>query len=297
MIDRKLTIFRTAAALRNFTETAAALGMTQPNVTHQLARLEEELGVRLFLRDGRRVVLTAAGKALEAECGQLFADSARIVRSVQCAAAEMKVFHIGGTLTAGGYLLPDLAGSYMKRHPDRILELKVANTNGIEEMISARKLDVALVEGPFEQKYFLSEPFIPDELLPAFAPGHCAEASSLEEYIRCGGRLILRGRGSGTRYYFDRFLQTRKLPEPPPRNILEVNSFDALKRFVRQGLGITVISKLAIGDELAAGTLATGRFTEGEIVRRMNFIYLPGGELKFAETFIAYCKANTPAHA
>ena len=40
MIDRKLTIFRTAAALRNFTETAAALGMTQPNVTHQLARLE-----------------------------------------------------------------------------------------------------------------------------------------------------------------------------------------------------------------------------------------------------------------
>lgn len=143
----------------------------------------------------------------------------------------MKVFHIGGTLTAGGYLLPDLAGSYMKRHPDRILELKVANTNGIEEMISARKLDVALVEGPFEQKYFLSEPFIPDELLPAFAPGHCAEAFSLEEYIRCGGRLILRERGSGTRYYFDRFLQTRKLPEPPPRNILEVNSFDALKRF------------------------------------------------------------------
>lgn len=253
--------------------------------------------MRLFLRDGRRVVLTAAGKALEAECGRLFADSARIVRSVQCAAAEMKVFHIGGTLTAGGYLLPDLAGSYMKRHPDRILELKVANTNGIEEMISARKLDVALVEGPFEQKYFLSEPFIPDELLPAFAPGHCAEAFSLEEYIRCGGRLILRERGSGTRYYFDRFLQTRKLPEPPPRNILEVNSFDALKRFVRQGLGITVISKLAIGDELAAGTLATGRFTEGEIVRRMNFIYLPGGELKFAETFIAYCKANTPAHA
>lgn len=172
--------------------------------------------MRLFLRDGRRVVLTAAGKALEAECGRLFADSARIVRSVQCAAAEMKVFHIGGTLTAGGYLLPDLAGSYMKRHPDRILELKVANTNGIEEMISARKLDVALVEGPFEQKYFLSEPFIPDELLPAFAPGHCAEAFSLEEYIRCGGRLILRERGSGTRYYFDRFLQTRKLPEPTP---------------------------------------------------------------------------------
>ena len=292
MIDRKLEIFRMAAQLRNFTETATALGMTQPNVTHQLAQLEKELNVRLFVRDGRHVTLTPAGKALAAECGQLFSDAEKLVRSVQCAAAGVRSFSIGGTLTAGGYLLPGLMAEYMKRHPENSLELKIANTRGIEELLSAHKLDVALVEGPFEQKYFLSTPFCRDELVPAFAPGTHPWEFSLEAYLHAGKRLILREAGSGTRYYFERFLNRCDLPLPDPRSVLEVNSFDALKLFVRQGLGVTVISRLAIRDELAAGWLECGRFTEGPIERELNFIYLPEQNLRFAEEFIAFCRRN-----
>lgn len=290
MIDRKLEIFRMAAQLRNFTEAATALGMTQPNVTHQLAQLEKELNVRLFLRDGRHVTLTPAGKALETECEQLFADAEKLVRSVRCAAAGVRSFSVGGTLTAGGYLLPGLMAAYMKRHPENSLELKIANTRGIEELLSAHKLDVALVEGPFEQNYFLSTPFRRDELIPAFAPGTCPPEFSLETYLREGKRLILREAGSGTRYYFERFLNQCGLPQPTPGSVLEVNSFDALKLFVRQGLGITVISRFAICDELSAGWLECGRFTEGPILRELNFIYLPGENLRFAEEFIAFCR-------
>ena len=290
MIDRKLEIFRMAALLRNFTEAATALGMSQPNVTHQLAQLEKQLGTQLFVRDGRRVTLTPAGKALAAECEQLFSDAEKLVRTVQCAAAGVRHFSIGGTLTAGGYLLPGLMAEYMKRHPENSLDLKIANTRGIEELLSAHKLDVALVEGPFEQKYFFSTPFCRDELIPAFAPGLFPPEFSLAEYIRSGKRLILREIGSGTRYYFERYLKTCGLPEPDPRSVLEVNSFDALKLFVRQGLGITVISTLAVRDELAAGWLECGRFTEGPISRELNFIHLPEQNLRFAEEFIAFCR-------
>lgn len=290
MIDRKLEIFRMAAQLRNFTETATVLGMTQPNVTHQLALLEKELNVRLFVRDGRRMKLTPAGKALAEECEQLFADAEKLVRSVQCAASGVRNFTVGGTLTAGGYLLPGLMSAYMKRHPGNSLELKIANTHGIEELLTTQKLDVALVEGPFEQKFFFSTPFCRDELVPAFAPGTCPAEFSLEAYLREGKRLILREAGSGTRYHFERFLKQNDLPRPNPGNVLEVNSFDALKLFVRQGIGITVISQLAIRDELAAGWLECGRFTEGAIERELNFIYLPGENLRFAEEFIAFCR-------
>lgn len=289
MIDRKLEIFRMAAMVGNFTEAAAALGMSQPNVTHQLARLEEELGVQLFLRDGRNVRLTAAGRELSAQCGELFAESEKILRAVRCAAVKLKHHAVGGTMTAGGYLLPGVVAAYMNAHPGHTLGLRIGNTREIGELLIARKLELALVEGPFEPNSFLAEEYCSDELVPVFAPGTCPDEFSLAEYIRRGGRLILREPGSGTRYYFDRFCREKALI-PGVQEILEVNSFDALKLLVRRKLGITVISRLAVRDELVSGTLACGRFLEGAISRKLNFLHLPGGDLDFIGDFIRFCR-------
>ena len=72
MIEQSLKIFRTAAAVGIFTEAAALSGMTQPNVTKQIANLERELDVKLFRRTGRSVELTPAGETLREECERLF---------------------------------------------------------------------------------------------------------------------------------------------------------------------------------------------------------------------------------
>lgn len=292
MIDRKLEIFRMAAMVGNFTEAAAALGMSQPNVTHQLARLEKELGVRLFLRDGRNVLLTPAGKELSASCGQLFADSEKIIRAVRCAEARQSYHRLGGTMTAGGYLLPGLIASYMAAHPGEALDLKIGNTREISEQLAARELDVALVEGPFEQNCFLSESCCDDELVPVFAPGFCPREISLKEYLDEGKTIVLRETGSGTRYYFDRFLTEHGIVPPKQREFFEVNSFDALKLLVRNKLGITVISRMAVQDELAAGHLECGRFTEGTIRRKLHFLYLPDADHRFVGAFIRFCRGK-----
>ena len=82
MIDRKLNIFRMAAVLNNFTEAAAALGMTQPNVTQQIAQLERELGHTLFERDGRQVHLTPAGRTLLQESEKLLNEAEQLIRMI-----------------------------------------------------------------------------------------------------------------------------------------------------------------------------------------------------------------------
>lgn len=292
MIDRKLVVFRMAAATGSFTEAAAALGMSQPNVTQQLARLEESLGVKLFAKTGRNVVLTPAGRELAAGCERLFSDSESLIRSVQCAAEGMKSRRIGGTLTAGGYLLPDLIAAYMKKRPGVSLSLSVANMRGIADALAARRLDVALVEGPFERNCFLSHLYLEEELVPAFAPGTQKAEISLAEHIRSGKTLVLREGGSGTRWHFDRALEEFSLPPPNPRTVLEVDSFDALKLFVRNGIGITVISPFAIRDELRAGVLETGRFVEGPIRRELNFIHTADADLKFVDDFVSFCLAE-----
>ena len=109
MIEQSLKIFRTAAAVGSFTEAAALSGMTQPNVTKQIANLERELDVKLFLRTGRSVQLTPAGEMLKEECERLFALEADVLRKVRSARQGMRPYLIGGTATVGSFLLIGMA--------------------------------------------------------------------------------------------------------------------------------------------------------------------------------------------
>ena len=295
LVDRKLKIFHLASVLHNFTETAAALGMSQPNVTQQIAQLEAELGTPLFERDGRRLRLTPGGRALQAECESLLAAEDQLIRQVQYAASAIRHYRLGATMTAGGYVLPEYLAAYSELHPRCNLSLYIANTDEIADRLKKHQLDLALVEGPFDRNYFFAEPWVQDELVAAGQPGFAAAEFSLAEAIAAGRRLILREPGSGTRYCFDRFLAERGLPAPDIRAVQEVNGFEALKQLVKLGFGFTVISELAIREELAAGTLAAARFTEGRLLRTMHFIYMPHENLKFAERFIAFCRRRLPS--
>ncbi len=300
LLDKKLEIFRMAATLRHFSEAAEALGMTQPNVTQQIARLEEEIGSALFVRQGRQVSLTPAGEALLAECNRLFATVSEVRRHVRNAAAAVRRYRIGGTMTAGGFVLPELAAAYMAQYADCNVNLHIANTHEISDLLKSRTLDLALVEGPYDEEYFAGREFLEDELIPVAAPGVLPPRFSLGEYLRDGGRLVLREPGSGTRYYFDAFCRRHGLELHREDCLIEVNNFDALKHLVRGRHGITVISELAVADELDAATLRSSRFTEGTIRRRMNFIYQVGENPVFAEHFIRFCRGrrqfSAPGH-
>lgn len=292
LLNRKLAIFRTAAHLKHFSETAAALGMTQPNVTQQIARLEHDFGFPLFERSGRTLKLTPAGAALQKECDRLFAETAEIRRRVENAQTSTRFYRIGGTLTAGGYILPPLAVRYMKKHPGVNLGIRVANTAGMEEALKLRTIDLALVEGPFDKELFLSETLLEDPLIPAAAPGVLPEKFSMEAYLKSGKPFVLREKGSGTRHYFDLFLKQHNLPQPDRKNIIVANSFEVIKKMVREKMGITVISRLAVEAELLRGELAESSMKEGGIRRKIDFIYLPYENVQFAEHFIAFCRAK-----
>lgn len=290
MLDKKLEIFRMAATLKHFSAAAAALGMTQPNVTQQIARLEDELGTPLFERGGRTMTLLPAGEALLLECDRLFAETGEIRRRVLNAAERFRHYRLGGTMTAGGYVLPDYAALYMQEYPRHHLGLRIANTSVIAEQLKTRTLDLALVEGPFDQNFFLYEDFMEDELIPVAAPGVLPEKFSMGDYLRSGGRFVLRESGSGTRFYFDRFLKQMKWDSPAEEQVFEVDSFDALKLLVRGRYGITVISRLAVADELRAGSIVASELTEGRILRPFRFIYLPNENQSFVENFISFCR-------
>ncbi len=290
MLNKKLEIFKMAAAIQNFSETAEALGMTQPNVTQQIASLEKEFHVKLFKRSSRQITLTAAGEALRDECERLFLEVSEIERKIHNASQRVHHYKVGGTLTAGGYILPELAAKYMLRNIHDKLSIHVANTHEICDLLKKRVLDAALIEGPFDRNLFISEKIMEDELVPVAPKGTYPAEISLKQYLQGHGKFVLREPDSGTRYHFDRFLQKLNLPQPEENCLIETNSFDALKQLVIGGYGISVISRLAVQNETALNKLDILQFKEGSLTRSIDFIYLAGEHYQFAENFLAFCK-------
>ena len=291
MIERSLKLFRTAATVCNFTEVAAMSGMTQPNVTKQIANLERRLGVRLFQRTGRNVKLTPAGELLRDECEHLFAVETDILRKLRSADGKKRTYMVGGTMTAGSFLLIGMNAVYQKEHPNRVLHLKIERPEALYRMLAAGELTLALTDVPYDRGYFLSEPYCLDRLVPVFAPGYLKRKTfSLGEYIRGGGPFILDESGAGGRAELERFVREHGLPEPDPATIVEVCSLDAVKMLVQAGGGISVLSELAVENEVKAGVLRSGAFTEGEFLRRVDFIYTASGDQRFINEFIRFSR-------
>lgn len=291
MIERDLRIFETAAAVLNFTEAAELLGMSQPNVTQRLAKLERELGVMLFARTGRSVELTPAGRVLQRECGRLFSLETAIVQRVRDAEKLRESFFLGGTVTAGSFLLIGMAAAFRREEPGCALHLEIGEGADLLLRLGSGELDLVLTEDEYDRGHFLYEPYCTDELIPVFAPGLLKGGRfSLGDSIRRGDRYILDGFNSSAHRTFRRFLMHHRLPEPDSGQVTAVNSLDAVKQLAQSGSGIAVLSTLAVENELRAGWLAGGTFAEGPMRRSVDFVYSPSGRQDFIGRFTRFCR-------
>lgn len=292
MIRPVMKIFQTAAAAGSFTEAAALLGMSQPNVTQQLAGLEKTLKVRLFHRTGRRVKLTAAGEELYRECRHLFALEEDILRKIRHAGRARRSFLLGGTSVAGSFLLPGMAAAFRQKFTNHSLHLKINDPDTLCRELASGGMELVLTDEPCAGDHFFYEPYCHDRLVPVFAPGYAEPRFSLAEYLERGGKFILNEPGTGTRRAFSDFLRAHGIPEPDAENITEVNSLDAEKLLAQAACGMAVVSSLAAENEVRSGFLRQGEFTEGEIVREIGFLYLPDGDQRFIRQFIDFCRRH-----
>ncbi len=262
-----LELFHAVASRGNLSRAADDLFTSQPSVSKQLRLLEDSLGVKLLDRLPRGVALTDAGRILADHAREIFAHRDRAVRDLDdLAGLGRGRLSIVASRTVGSYLLPTILSKYSALHPAIVLEVRVTNTQRSIEMVRQGGAEIALVEGPVEADEVVGEVFGSDELVVVAAPGHpLAKRKSpvrLERIL--SERLMAREAGSGTRDILDRELARRNLSWKPS---LEVESAEAIKRFVAAGLGIGVLSDLAVAHELEDGDLARIR-VEGLALKR-----------------------------
>jgi DNA-binding transcriptional LysR family regulator len=249
-----LAIFHAVAQTGSMTLGAERLDVSQPAVSKQVRELERALGVPLFDRIGRRVHLSQAGEILADYARRLFA----LAHEAQRAMADVRGvgrgrLAIGASTTIGTYLLPGVVAEFWRRHPKIELLVEIENTEQIHRRLAGHELDLGLTEGFVDEETLDADVFHQDELVVIASPGHHLAGkprvplSALQEEP-----FILREPGSGTRAVEERALARLKVPV---RVAMALGSTEAIKRVVAEGVGLAIVSRLAVRAEGAAGTL------------------------------------------
>jgi DNA-binding transcriptional LysR family regulator len=258
MADRRLQVFHAVAKHLSFTKAAEALFMTQPAVTFQIKQLEEYFSTRLFDRAHGRIALTPAGVMAFDYAERILALSAELEARLKDMSGRVAgSLLIGGSMTIGEYLLPQLIGEFKQRCPEVVPTLFVGNSEAVQERVAERTLDLGFIEGDSHLSSLLSEVCCEDELQVVCAPADpLAQNPFVLPAALTQHPYISREAGSGTRAVIDRYLQKAGVPPDSMNVVVELGSPEAIKGLVATGLGFSIMSRAIVAKELQLGKLA-----------------------------------------
>jgi DNA-binding transcriptional LysR family regulator len=233
-----LTIFRAVVRENGVTRAAAKLNRVQSNVTTRIKQLEEQLGTDLFIRDGRRLVLTPAGETLLPYAERLLAlaDEARHAVRENRPSGRLR---LGTMESVVATRMPELLAKYHQTWPDVSLELETGTTGRLIERVREFEVDAALVATPLDVTASLGEQF---ESVPVFREelvmltprehppiGHARDIAL--------STLIAFERGCAYRSYVEKWYHEHGMQ---PTRVLELGSYHAIVACVAAGAGVAV---------------------------------------------------------
>jgi DNA-binding transcriptional LysR family regulator len=266
---RQLQVFLAVARDESVSQAARALAMSQSAASASLSDLERQFGVRLFDRLGKRLQLSDLGRALRPRAEAVLEQARDLERALEDR-QDIGRLRIGATLTIGNHVVVPLMARLMREHPAAEVTLAVANTEEIARQVVNFEIDVGLIEGEVEQPDLEVTPWRPDELVVFCAPAHpFARKRRLSDADLRRAAWIVRERGSGTRQAFDRAMRGL-LPEL--QIALALQHTEAIKEAVAAGLGVGCVSRLALRDAFAAGTLHPCRVPHRDFRRQFFFL-------------------------
>lgn len=253
----QLKVFKKVLDLEGFSKAAEAVHLTQPTVSSHIRDLEEHFGCRLVDRMGRKAVPTKAGELL-------YEHTCRILQMAEHTETALAEFlgkiggeiSVGGSTIPGGYILPSLIGDFTKVYPQVHIRVHVGDTEQIINDIFALKLDFGIVGAETDKSRILQKPLITDEMRLIVRADHrwaSRKSVSMEELT--DEPFILREQGSGTLKSLAKNLEQEGYSLESFKVAAELGSTASVIQGIKSGIGISVLSPIAVSDELRSGSL------------------------------------------
>ncbi|MBC1531913.1 LysR family transcriptional regulator [Listeria seeligeri] len=283
-MDEALRTYIRVVELKSFTKASEELHISQPAVSLQLKKLEQQYDTELIYRQAKKFVLTATGEMLYHRAKQLEGLYKQVEDEISLYHHHLKGrLRIGASFTIGEYYLPKVIAKFHALYPDITIELIIENTAKIADKVELLQVDTGLIEGQISKKDLEISAFLDDEMcIVGPANGSITE-------IENGATWIAREEGSGTREYLEHVISTSGW-NVTERVIAWSNM--AVKQMVLEGLGYTVISKCVVETEIKRGKLQT--FNDANTLLR-KFSVLKNKqtlENRTVETFLQFLREN-----
>jgi DNA-binding transcriptional LysR family regulator len=252
-----LETFTEAAERVSFTAAARALGLTQAAVSQRVQALERELGVPLFRRVGGKVELTDAGRRLH--------EYARRILDLHCEARQEVTgqnipvegeLALAASSVPGEHLLPALLAAFAPRHPHVRVRATVSDSAGVIGQLERGEVSVGLVGRKPESSHLEVRHLANDRMVLVVPRGHAlTRRKSVTLDQLAAHPLVLREAGSGLRHSFEAALALAGRSLADLRVALELGSNEAIQEAVLRGVGVAVLSTLAVRKTVATTQL------------------------------------------
>ena len=266
---RQLEVFLATAHFQNISKAADSLAMSQSAASSALKELEQQFDILLFDRVGKRLQLNEQGRLVRSRAEALL-EQAKELESAMLQHQEAGAVSVGATLTIGNYLAVSILTDLLQAHSDADVNLSVANTQQIMQQVLNYDIDVGMIEGEIQHSELDIIPWREDNLSVFCGPSHpLAKKGKLSDQDLLNNAWVLRESGSGTRQAFDRAMHGIL----PQMNIsLELQHTEAIKRAVRNGLGLGCLSRITLEDAFERGDLIELNVPQRDFQRTLYFI-------------------------
>lgn len=250
MLDaHQLNVFLVAAETLNFTQTAKKLHMTQPSVSQHIQALEKHFNIPLFLRKGRHLDLSDAGKNLLPLARNLVKMSINIEDTMESLKGGVYGHLMVGCGTSPGkYILPRILTNFHKEHSQVKVTCNVTNQTDAIRMLSEGEVHIGLSSEKLENSNYIEfDKFLTDPvelIVPLNHPWARKKVIEPEELFE--GEFIMREETSGTFRAVQAALFERGLDIAKLKILLTVSNSEAIALSVQEGLGAGFVSKLVV---------------------------------------------------
>ncbi len=279
MFDFRLKVFDTVAKRLNFTKAANELNITQPAVSKHITALEQQLNTKLFDRNGTKIKLTIAGITLLKYTEKIFS----VYRELEFELNQLNqkhegIFRIGASTTIAQYVLPALLAAFHKQFKDIKIKLSIHNTEVVEQLLLAEKIDLGMIEGFSKNKSFHYIPFVKDEIvLVARAHHPLAHKNFISLAELTNIPLLLREPGSGTLETLAFELKRKNIKLSDFKLEMQLANTESIKAYLSHSDCMAFVSIHSILQELKNKTLIAID-VENLTIKRDFYLIQPHGE-------------------
>ena len=290
---RQLKAFLAIAEAKTFTAGARRVNVTQAAISMQIRQLEDEVGLQLFTRTPRRVILTEAGEYLLERARKILREhDSALAEIAEVAGAEYGRLRIGSASgTFAMHQLPTIMQKLKETFPNSDLSVASGTSQKLVDRMMHGEIDIAFISLPVDNTNVTCETLFSDEIV---AIGHPKHTLAKEKFISAaalaGERLILGEQGGNTRRMIDEFFSAANVK---PNIVMELSRQEAINEMVASGLGVGMAGAKSVARDIRDKKLISWFIEGAEIEWETGLARLRGGHYSpIAKEFVKLCKES-----